>query len=289
MRFRLFGIVLTLIILVCLFFGCSSKGGSTDARTTSETASEDASSESAEVDGSSDGKAETSQGDSTESQTVTVTDKGSTKEKKNRKHSENAGDAESEKTENGKTGSIDNSDMVSIVFQDEEGNVIKSEEIKKGEDATPPEEPEKEGYKFEGWNYDYDDVQTDLIITPIFEEITEPTLVVKNVTVNAGDKVDVVVSVYNNPGFLSMLANIQYDEKVMTLRDVTNGSLLDDYVFTPPKNMKTDCNAAWNINDIPEGKEDGEVMVLHFKMSNNAKAGKYPISVSWRKFLYFIE
>lgn len=172
-------------------------------------------------------------------------------------------------------------DSVTIVFVDDKGNVIKTEEVEKGEDATPPDDPEKDGYKFEGWNYDYNDVQTDLTITPFFKEITEPTLVVKNVSANkANDKVDVAVSVYNNPGFLSMVINIQYDESVLTLTDVTNGSLMGDYVFTPPKNMKSDCNAAWNINDIPEGSEEGEVMVLHFQLSNNAKTGKYPISVS---------
>lgn len=177
-------------------------------------------------------------------------------------------------------GNDSNPDSATIVFLDDKGSVIKEENVKKGENATPPDDPEKEGYKFEGWNYDYNDVQTDLTITPMFKEITEPTLVVKNVTAKAGDEFNVAVSVYNNPGFLSMLVSINYDEKVLTLTDVTNGSLMAEYAFTPPKNMKSNCCAAWSINDVPEGTEDGEVMVLHFKLSKKAKAGKYPISVS---------
>lgn len=181
-------------------------------------------------------------------------------------------------TESGE--SKNDANTFSVVFQDAEGNVLKTEEIQKGEDATPPEEPEKDGYQFVGWNYDYEDVQTDITVVPVFEEITEPTLVVKNVTAKAGDKIEVPVLVKNNPGFLALTVNMQYDEDIMTLTEVSNGLLMDEYVFTPPKNMKSGCNAAWNINDIPENKADGEIMVLSFKVADKAKTGKYVISIS---------
>ena len=168
----------------------------------------------------------------------------------------------------------------SVVFQDAEGNVLKTEEIQKGEDATPPEEPEKDGYQFVGWNYDYEDVQTDITVVPVFEEITEPTLVVKKVTAKAGDKVEVPISLQNNPGFLGMVVNIQYNEDALTLTEVSNGSLLEGYMFTPPKNMKSGCNAAWNITDIPEDIDDGEILVLHFKVSDKTHTGTYSVSVS---------
>ena len=173
-----------------------------------------------------------------------------------------------------------NSNTVKIVFQDEDGNVLKSDEIEIGNDAVPPEEPQKAGYKFKGWNYDYEDVQTDLTVVPVFEEITEPSIVVKNVTVEAGDKIGVAVSVVNNPGFLGMVTNIQYDEGALELTDVSNGSIMGDYTFTPPKNMKSGCNAAWNINDMPEGELNGEIMVLHFKLLNKVTSGDYSVTVS---------
>ncbi len=169
---------------------------------------------------------------------------------------------------------------VIVVFEDAEGNVLKSEEIPKGDDATPPEVPNKDGYQFIGWNYNYEDVQTDITVTPIYEEIIEPTLMVEKVSADAGKEVEVRVLVYNNPGLLAMAVNIQYDDSVLTLTDVENGSLMEEYVFTPPKNMKSDCNAAWNVNDVPKDLENGEIMVLHFNVSNTAQSGEYSISVS---------
>ena len=188
------------------------------------------------------------------------------------------GTESSEKIEPESKGSDPNKAMV--IFQDEEGNVLKFEEIVKGEDAIPPDPPEKDGYQFVGWNYDYEDVQTDLTVVPVFEEITEPSIVVKNVTVEAGDKIGVAVSVVNNPGFLGMVTNIQYDEGALELTDVSNGSIMGDYTFTPPKNMKSGCNAAWNINDMPEGELNGEIMVLHFKLLNKVTSGDYSVTVS---------
>ena len=173
-----------------------------------------------------------------------------------------------------------NENTVKVIFQDEDGNVLKSDDIEKGEAATPPDDPEKDGYKFKGWNYDYEDVQTDITVIPVFEEITEPSIVVKNITAGAGDKIDVVVSVVNNPGFLGMVTNIQYDEGALELTDVSNGSIMGDYTFTPPKNMKSGCNAAWNINDKPEGELNGEIMVLHFKVLSKVTSGNYSVSVT---------
>lgn len=255
MKRRIFACALSLLFVSVVFTGCSTRDTTPADNNTSSV--EDASKSSTNTE-SRDDSATTELSDNTSS---TAED-------------ENNNLSEADKS------SGSDPDSVTIVFLDDKGNVLKEENVEKGEDATPPDDPEKEGYKFEGWNYNYEDVQTDLTITPYFKEITEPTLVVKNVTAKASDKVDIAVSVYNNPGFLSMLVNIQYDESILTLTDVTNGSLMDDYVFTPPKNMKSDCNAAWNINEIPEGSEEGEVMVLHFQLSNNAKTGKYPITVS---------
>lgn len=167
-----------------------------------------------------------------------------------------------------------------VVFKDEEGKILKTEEVIKGDDATPPDNPEKDGYRFIGWNYDYEDVQTDITVVPVFEEITEPTLIVKTVKTRAGDKIEVPVSVQNNPGLLGMVVNLQYDDNALTLTEVSNGSLLENYMFTPPKNMKSGCNAAWNINDVPSDIQDGEIAILHFKVSEKAQAGAYAISVS---------
>lgn len=58
----------------------------------------------------------------------------------------------------------------SVRFVDESGNTLSMEEVKKGEDATPPELEEKIGYDFVSWDKDYKNVQKDLVIKPIFKQ-----------------------------------------------------------------------------------------------------------------------
>ena len=167
-----------------------------------------------------------------------------------------------------------------VVFVDDNGDPIKTDVVEKGEDAVPPTDPEKDGYEFKNWNYNFEDIQSDLTIWPVFEEITEPALIVKNISALPGDEIDIPVRIYKNPGFLGLVVHIEYDEKALKLTDVSSGSMMDTYTFTPPKNMKSGCNAGWNTVDIPEDELNGELMILHFKVDDHAKAGNYSVAVS---------
>ncbi len=113
----------------------------------------------------------------------------------------------------------------------------------------------------------------------VYKEITASTLIVD--TVKTNDKEAVVkVSAINNPGLLALLLKINYDESALTLKKVENGSTMTEYTFTGPKNLKSGCNVAWNIIEVPENVIDGEVAVLHFDINSHTKKGSYEISVS---------
>ncbi len=56
-------------------------------------------------------------------------------------------------------------EQYTVVFKDWEGTVLKTEEVTKGEAATPPSDPTREGYTFTGWDRDYTNVQRDLTVT----------------------------------------------------------------------------------------------------------------------------
>lgn len=58
-----------------------------------------------------------------------------------------------------------------VTFKDKDGNILKEETVKEGEDATAPNVPTVDGYEFKGWDKDFDDVKEDLIITALYEEI----------------------------------------------------------------------------------------------------------------------
>lgn len=174
-----------------------------------------------------------------------------------------------------------NSDEIffSVIFKGYGGKVLKTEKVKKGEDATAPEPPEIKGFLFVKWDSYYKEVNTDIIVNAVYKKITEPTLIID--TVKTNDKEVVVkVSAINNPGLLALLLKINYDESALSLKKVENGSMMKEYTFTGPKNLKSGCNIAWNIIEVPENVVDGEVVLLHFEVNKGAQKGSHDISVT---------
>ena len=51
-----------------------------------------------------------------------------------------------------------------VLFTDWDGTILKQETVKEGESATPPTNPNRDGYSFDGWSADYTNVQSDLTI-----------------------------------------------------------------------------------------------------------------------------
>ena len=55
-----------------------------------------------------------------------------------------------------------------VVFEDWDGTVLKTEVVEYGEAATPPEDPEREGYVFDGWDGEYRVILEDTVITAAY-------------------------------------------------------------------------------------------------------------------------
>ena len=60
-----------------------------------------------------------------------------------------------------------------VTFQDWNGIVLKTEQVEAGHAATAPANPTREGYTFTGWDKDFNNVQSDLIITAQYERVNE--------------------------------------------------------------------------------------------------------------------
>lgn len=58
-----------------------------------------------------------------------------------------------------------------VVFKDHNGNVLKTEILEYGSNATPPEVPTRIGYRFICWDKDYTNVKDNLVITTTYEPI----------------------------------------------------------------------------------------------------------------------
>ena len=70
-----------------------------------------------------------------------------------------------------------------VVFQDEEGNVLKTSFVSHEEAALPPKMPEKKGeskhheVKFQGWDKDISCVQENLVVKAVYKEVPKEYLV----------------------------------------------------------------------------------------------------------------
>lgn len=70
-----------------------------------------------------------------------------------------------------------------VVFQDEEGNVLKTSFVSHEEGALPPEMPEKRGesahheIKFQGWDKDISSVKENLVVKAVYKEVPKEYLI----------------------------------------------------------------------------------------------------------------
>ena len=115
------------------------------------------------------------------------------------------------------------------------------------------------------------------------EEITEPTFVVRDITVAPGDtSISIPVSIVKNPGILGMTLVVNYNSEAMTLVGSANGDATSMLTFTKPKNYKDGSIFTWYGEALDSSDiVDGEVLVLTFDISETATAGIYPIAVSY--------
>lgn len=61
-----------------------------------------------------------------------------------------------------------------VTFVDYGGRILKTQSVEKGQSATPPVDPEREGYHFTGWAPSYQNIQSDLTVTAQYQAISEP-------------------------------------------------------------------------------------------------------------------
>ena len=64
-------------------------------------------------------------------------------------------------------------EVFTVTFYDYQNQVISTQDVKEGEDATAPDEPLREGYTFLEWSVTFTNVVSNLDVYPIYEEIVQ--------------------------------------------------------------------------------------------------------------------
>ncbi len=108
-------------------------------------------------------------------------------------------------------------------------------------------------------------------------------LTVSKETASAGDEVKVTVSIKDNPGILGMTLSVNYVTGAMTLINAESGDAVNQALtFTKPGKYLNNCRFLWDGMELSNDQiKDGDVLILTFKISDDAGPGEYPILLSY--------
>lgn len=114
---------------------------------------------------------------------------------------------------------------------------------------------------------------------PIGPEPWKQPIIVGNISANAGDEIEVPVTMPYNLGLTGLLLGLSYDADALTLIGYERGEGLGSLNFTEPG--KIDANP---INFLWDGVDadytEGCILKLKFKVSATAKTGEYVIDIT---------
>ena len=167
-----------------------------------------------------------------------------------------------------------------VKFVDYDNTVLKEETVEAGKAAVAPNVPKRIGYNFQSWDKAYDNVTEDLLVTATYEKDMTSAIIVGDVKTSPGAKtVQVPVYINCNPGILGMTLGIDYNDKILTLTDASNGDALKDaLVMTKANILKNNCKFTWDGESITKDNvKDGVMLLLTFDVSEEAAEGEYDI------------
>lgn len=115
-------------------------------------------------------------------------------------------------------------------------------------------------------------------IVPVFA-VDVPAFVVDRVTAHPGDRVDVTISVRNNPGIASIKLEVTYDD-ALTLDSVTYNESIGGMFMQPPQKASP-VTLNW-FNGAADSTGDWVFATLSFIVSADAKLATYPIGITYQ-------
>ena len=158
--------------------------------------------------------------------------------------------------------------------------------------------PTRDGHTFKGWaesadatttKYQPGDTYTadkSITLYAVWQKNESPepdggVICVGSTTGRAGDAVDIAISLKDNPGVISMLLNVNYDNSVLTLTGYTDEGKLGTEYHNKNYSIMPYVLSWADDTATTDNTYTGTIVTLHFKISDNAAEGNYPITISY--------
>ena len=166
-----------------------------------------------------------------------------------------------------------------VTFVDYNGTELKVETVERGNSATAPADPTRDGFTFVGWDKVFDNITGDLTVTAQYESAS-PQISVSQVTAKAGDtNVTIAITVKNNPGVIGASFKVTYDP-ALSLKNAAKGDAWSSLSFTKSGVLTSPCSFGWDGLEA-EDTSNGVVLILTFDVSASAAVDTYNISISY--------
>ena len=168
-----------------------------------------------------------------------------------------------------------------ITFIDHNGMILLKQDVNRGEDATPPENPVREGYIFAGWYGTYTDVMADCTVVATYTAQPEaPAIVVSEHVVQRGaSEVAVTISICQNPGLASAKLVLEFDNAALILDRVVYNTAIGGQALLP-QNNQSPLTLNW-FNGTQDATGDFVFVTLYFSVSDTAEAGNYEVTATY--------
>ena len=112
--------------------------------------------------------------------------------------------------------------------------------------------------------------------------VSYPVISIGNITAKPGDSVTVPISIKNNPGILGMILSVYFDEESLAIESIESGEAFSSLDFTGSKILESGMRLIWDGIEInAEDIKDGTILLMNVKVKENAKAGKYPVTLKY--------
>ena len=167
-----------------------------------------------------------------------------------------------------------------VTFCDYDGTVLKTQTVEHGGKATAPAQPSRPGYLFTGWDRQFNQVTSNVVVTAQYQKIDGAAIAVSSVTAEPGQSVEVPVQIMNNPGLAGAKFTLSFDS-ALTLTGAVSGEAFSDLQYTKPGKFVSPCNFTWD-SESGEVAENGTVLVLTFQVPVDAAGKTYDLICTYR-------